>query len=210
MADRAIVFVDGNNWYHGLKRIDVDRQRELCHRKIAEKLVGPRTWVATRYYIGQVQQFGDGRLYADQRSYLAALQATDHRITIHLGRLEARPVKSDCADELQAYLTNLPSRLDRTVFHDLIELARRHRSATVMVEKSVDVMLAVDLVTMTADYDAAYILSADGDFTHAASYVRSLGKKVYACAPTPGAQLAGVVTSFIRVDKAWFADCYKT
>ena len=57
--------------------------------------------------------------------------------------------------------------------------------------------------------NAAYILSADGDFTHAAQFVRSLGKKVFAVAATSGAQLAAAVNSFIRVDAAWFDDCYK-
>jgi uncharacterized LabA/DUF88 family protein len=209
VPDRAILFVDGNNWYHGLKSAGVAAQRQLDHRKIAQKLVGPRTWTGTRYYIGQVQQVGNRQLYADQRSFLADLQATDKRITVHLGRLEPRQVQSNCADELHAYLGQLQTRIDTRVFHDLMDLARRHRSATVMVEKAVDVMLAVDLVTLAAEYDAAYILSADGDYTHAAKHVRALGKKVYAAAASPGAQLAAVVNSFIRLDASWFADCYR-
>jgi hypothetical protein len=55
----------------------------------------------------------------------------------------------------------------------------------------------------------AYVLSADGDYTHAVEFVRSLGKKVFAVAATPGAQLKNVVDAFIRVDVAWFNDCYK-
>ena len=80
-----------------------------------------------------------------------------------------------------------------------------------MVEKAVDVMLAVDLVVMAQQdqYDTAYILSADGDYTHAAQFVRSLGKKVFAVAPTNGAQLAAAVNKFIHIDASWFTDCYK-
>ena len=54
-----------------------------------------------------------------------------------------------------------------------------------MVEKAVDVMLAVDLVAMAIrnEYEAAYVLSADGDYTPAVEIARSLGKKVYAAAP---------------------------
>lgn len=211
MAHRAILFVDGNNWYHGLKDAGVENQADLDHRKIAQKLVGPREWTATRYYIGQVQQVGNVQLYADQRRFLAGLQAADRRISVHLGRLETRNVRNDCAVELHEYLSKIPIRIDAAVFKDLMALASRHRSAKVMVEKAIDVMLAVDLVTMAqADaYDTAYILSADGDYTHAATFVRALNKKVYAVAASSGAQLAAVVNSFIRVDKAWCLDCYK-
>lgn len=79
VAERAIVFVDGNNFYHGLKLAGVVDQLQLDHRKIAEKLMNGRTWIATRYYIGQVSQVGNLQLYADQRSFLASLQATDKR-----------------------------------------------------------------------------------------------------------------------------------
>jgi len=50
-----------------------------------------------------------------------------------------------------------------------LALANRHAKTQVMVEKAVDVMLAVDLVVMAErdEYDAAYILSADGDYTPA-------------------------------------------
>jgi uncharacterized LabA/DUF88 family protein len=71
-------------------------------------------------------------------------------------------------------------------------------------------MLAVDMVSMSHrdDFDAAYLLSADGDFTPAVEVVRSNGKKVYAASPDAGAQLAKVVNSFIRLDLSWFDACY--
>jgi len=60
------------------------------------------------------------------------------------------------------------------------------------------------------DYDAAYLLSADGDFTKAVEFVRIRGKKVYAAAsPGKGAQLAAAVDSFIHIPASWVSDCYK-
>lgn len=212
MSDRAILFVDGNNWYHGLSDSGVLSLAQLDYCKIASKIVGPaREWIGTRYYIGQVTQTGNAQLYADQRRFLASLTAADKRITVHLGRIETRPAKSDCADELLRYLGNLKTRIDTTVRNDLFALAHRHKTVRVMVEKAVDVMLAVDLVVMAQQnaYDTAYILSADGDYTHAAQFVRSLGKKVFAVAATNGAQLAAVVNKFIHLDAKWFDDCYK-
>jgi uncharacterized LabA/DUF88 family protein len=208
-GDRAVLFVDGNNWYHGLKEIGVWDQRTLDFAKISQKLAGPRRWYGTRYYIGRVRQNDSAKLYAAQREFLAALQATDRRISVHLGRLEPRPARNEMAKELLRYLAELQIRLPETVYQDLVAMGRRHETMTVMVEKAVDVHLAVDMVAMAqrSEYDAAYLLSADGDFTPAVAAVRELGKKVYAAAATPGAKLAAVVDAFIPIDRAWVADC---
>jgi uncharacterized LabA/DUF88 family protein len=64
-------------------------------------------------------------------------------------------------------------------------------------------MLAVDMVVMAErdEYEAAYLLSADGDFTPAVTAATDLGKRVYAASPTTGAQLEGVCQAFIRRDQ---------
>lgn len=210
MADRAVVFIDGNNWYHSLKALSVGDLGRLDYGKISRKLLGPRDWVATRYYIGRVPQSGDTGLYSSQRSFLASLCATDSRISTHLGRLEQRPVDDLAANALRHYLADLRTRIDRDVYHDLIRIAMSHQNATALVEKAVDVMLAVDMVVMAErnEFDAAYLLSADGDFTPAVTAVRGHGKKTYAVSPAAGAQLASVVHSFIRPTREWFDDCY--
>jgi len=211
MADRAVVFIDGNNWFHSLRNVGVRDRLLLDYRKIAEKLLGPREWVATRYYIGQVSQASNPILYAQQRSFLASLERTDPRILICLGRIEPRTATNEAALELREYLGGLTTKIDPTVFAALTDIASRHYNATVFVEKAVDVFLAVDLVTMAINnvYDSAYLLSADGDYTPAVAEVRSLGKKVYAASPLTGAQLARAVNSFIHLRADWFDDCYQ-
>jgi len=210
MLDRAVLFIDGNNWYHSLSELGVADLGRLNYAKISDKLVAPRTWIGTRYYIGQVQQKGNPRLYADQRRFLAHLKGTDPRISVHLGRLEERLVKNEAALELRQYLSGLPIRIDVGVFHGLMDIAKRHGQSNVMVEKAVDVMLAVDLVMMAqrGEFDSAYILSADGDYTPAVAAVVGLGRAVYAFSPAPGAQLGNVVRAFIRPKADWFDDCY--
>ena len=140
---------------------------------------------------------------------MASLGATDPKISTHLGRLEQRPVDNPLAKELAAYLANLPTRIDQQVYHDLGRLARTHHKTTAMVEKAVDVMVAVDMVVMAErdEFDAAYLLSADGDFTPAVEAVRLNNKKVYAVSVAVGAQLASVVNSYIRLKPDWFDDC---
>jgi len=211
MPDRAVLFIDGNNWYHTLKDAGIQDLGRLDYSKISQKLVGPRDWIATRYYIGRVPQSGDQSLYAEQRRFLASLTSTDSRITTHLGRLESRPVKDPAARELKTYLANLRTRIDQQVYQDLMRIADSHQSVTAFVEKAVDVMLAVDMAVMAErdEYDAAYLLSADGDFTPAVDAVRSHGKKVYAASVSTGAKLAATVNSFIRLRLDWFADCYQ-
>ena len=210
MVDRAVVFIDGNNWYHSIKALGVVALGRLDYGKVSRKLLEPREWIATRYYIGRVPQTGDTALYSAQRRFLASLSATDVRISTHLGRLEQRPVGDPAANELRSYLANLRTRIDPRVYHDLIRIAKDHQNATALVEKAVDVMLAVDMVVMAErnEFDAAYLLSADGDFTPAVVAVRENGKKVYAASPAAGAQLGSVVNAFIRLSPEWFDDCY--
>lgn len=78
------------------------------------------------------------------------------------------------------------------------------------VEKAVDVRIAVDMVSLARrdEYDAAYLLSADGDLTPAVQEVRSLSKKVFVVSASSGAQLAAVANAYIRVEESWFADCW--
>ncbi|MDA1091676.1 MAG: NYN domain-containing protein [Acidobacteria bacterium] len=87
-------------------------------------------------------------------------------------------------------------------------MAKKGRNE-IVVEKAVDVMIAVDLVVKAEkdEFDVAYLLSADGDFTPAVEHVRGLGKSVFAVAAGNGAKLAKAVNSFIRVDSQWIDDC---
>jgi len=149
-------------------------------------------------------------LYADQRRYMAWLTARDKRISVHYGRLEQRPVVNEFAREVKRYLAGLKVRIDPAVYKHLIASATRHEHTTVMVEKAVDVMLAVDMVRMADrnEYDVAYLLAADGDYTPAAQAAMDANKKVFAAAIEPGAQLARVVYKYLPLDRAWFADCF--
>ena len=209
--ERAVVFVDGNNWYHALKEAGLTGLGWLNYAKVSAKIVGARDWIGTRYYIGQVQQRGNPALYADQRRYMAWTCARDKRVSVHYGRLEERPEQNKLAGELQRYLGHHSVRIDPTVYRDLFALARRYAKSTVVVEKAVDVKIAVDLIQMAIrdEYDVAYLLSADGDYTPATEAVKVVpGKKVFAASLRPGAELARAVYRFIPLKRDWFADCF--
>jgi uncharacterized LabA/DUF88 family protein len=177
--------------------------------KVSYKLIGPgRDWIGTRYYTGRVNQQEAPDGYKKQRRFLDRLLA-DPKIKACYGRLETRPARNELAEELVHYMASLGVRIDKGVYHDLVQLAQKHRQVMVTQEKAVDVLLAVDLVLMAHndEYDAAYLLTADGDYTPAVAAVRELGKKVYCASPSKGAQLAAASTVYIPIKSGFFADC---
>lgn len=94
---RAIVFVDGSNWYHKLKallaplglkpRVDFDL------RGFTGSLVHPDELLGVRYYIGQVRRKrGDPKseeLYAKQQQLIAFLQR--QKVDVGFGHLFPYP-----------------------------------------------------------------------------------------------------------------------
>lgn len=210
-SDRAVVFVDGNNWYHFLRAAGVARPMQLSYSRISEKLVGPRQWLATRYYIGALKQDWNPRDYANQRAFLSLIRKDDPRITVHLGRLERRMYENPLARELRAYLESPSVAIAKDVRDHLRALAAAHAKVATLKEKAVDIMLARDLLehAMTDRFDAAYLLSADGDFTPVVETIRHRGKKLYVASPGYSSQLRQAANAFITLDEAWFADCYR-
>ncbi|HSQ58981.1 MAG TPA: NYN domain-containing protein [Acidobacteriota bacterium] len=208
--DRAVFFVDGSNWYHSLRDIGLDEVGRLSYQKICEKLAGPRAWTATRYYIPDVGIIGSPQLLADQTSFLSYLRSQDSRISVHIGRLEPRTAENEAAKELLHYLGGLKIRIPIQVYKDLIALGKRHAKAKVFVEKAIDVQIAIDMVVMAVngEYETAYLLSADGDYTPAIDAVRGLGKKVFAASPGPCKRLSLAANSYIRLKRDWFNSCF--
>ena len=83
---------------------------------------------------------------------------------------------------------------------------------SLLKEKAADVLLAVEMYRLAVndEYDAAYLLSADGDFTPAVQAVRELGKKVYCASPLFSHALRQSANTFIRLGADWFLDCFVT
>lgn len=149
--NRAVVFIDGNNFYFKLKDLanKLGKKYHLLDFRFsdfAQWLVQPNALVEIRYYIGKLQrQRGNAKsekMYADQQKLIARLQ--QQHITITFGQFVQHPDKT---------------------FH----------------EKGVDVRLAVEMIRLAREdkYDIAYLLSSDTDLVPAVEEVLSLGKAVY-------------------------------
>ena len=147
---RAIVFIDGNNFYFRLRDLlsQIEGKFSLLefdYEGFGKWLVKPHELVRIHYYVGALKRQNRNekseRMYADQQKLFAKLQR--QKIVITLGQLIQHPDKS---------------------FH----------------EKGVDVRLAVEMIRFAREnqYDIAYLLSSDTDLVAAIEEVRSLGKKV--------------------------------
>ena len=209
-TERAVIFIDGNNFYHGMKSIQLPAA-ELDYEEFSQKLVMGREWVETRYYAGRVQQVGDRTLYQNQRKFLSRLDKCD-RVNCFLGRIEQRPNKS--AKHLDNWLNALARRSDISVPENVVQELRGivKKSKSQYVEKAVDVMIATDMVSMAFEdkYDVAYLLSADGDFTSAIKRVKETKpeRKVFVASATSGYEIARAADTFIRLNRGYFHECW--
>lgn len=198
---RAVLFIDGSNWYHSLKRIEVSSK--LDYRAVASKLIRNRELVDSRYYVGRVT--GDLRRMREQELYLGFLR--DQGVSVHLGIVRRNPMNRQfvrerrrLAERISGYAAAIPVEV-----REAIEILCRSDYPQ-FVEKQVDTRMSVDLVRMAYrdEYDAAFLLSADSDFIPAVEAVRELGKRVIAASPAKMFELACAVDTFVPLRREWF------
>src|SRR5713226_9232611 len=158
--DRAILYVDGNNWYHFVadkqQGLGIVNSFDLSYAKISAKLVGPREWRGTRYYIGALKQDWNPKDYANQRAFLAMIQKDDPRISVHLGRLERRAQDNPLVDPLMRLVEDPKSGIPKPALMQVRALVKGFARVETLKEKAVDVMLARDLLVgaMQDAYDS--------------------------------------------------------
>lgn len=204
---RAVLFIDGSNWYHGLKGIRVNLI-DLDHRKVAEKLLKDRRLAEIRYYVGQVS--GNRARIRGQEKLLKVLR--QQGMNIFLGRIEKReisPKDNPITSRLKSIIDEHGEHIEQDIRTQLEHLCQQ--AIPTFIEKQVDVQIAVDLVSMAHrnKYDVAYLLSADGDFVPAVEEVKRMDKRIFAAsALTKRQQLGSAVDSFIPLKHKWFCDCY--
>ena len=150
LSKRAFVFIDGSNFYFGMRNIvsEINKNFSLLSfdfKGFTEWLVKPNKLVETRYYIGAIKKEEDNpkseKLYLDQQKLLSRLNSQG--VIVRLGQL---------------------IRYSDMTYH----------------EKGVDVKLAVEMIRYARQnkYDIAYLISSDTDLVDAIREVQSIGKKV--------------------------------
>ena len=200
-SPRCTVFIDGSNFYHGLRRLGLDSQ-DLDYQRMARKLLVDRELQGIRYYVGKVS--GDLPRMRRQSRALNALRQQGIRVA--LGRVErnmlpahANPLVGRLRDVIATRRGELPPPLAAELE------ALCEQDVAYYVEKQVDVLIAVDMVGMAQrdEYDLAYLLSADGDFVPVVREIHRHGKRVFIASPWRGHQLAEAADTFIHLSGDW-------
>ena len=201
---RAVVFIDGNNWYYALKDIGI-RSGALDYRRVAQRLVEDRQLREVLYYVGRVVQ-PLSRVRA-QTGFVTAIR--EQGVNVFLGKSRSNP-ESARAEEAKTALLRAFERQEREIPGNLMRLLREYCAAEPgipqFVEKQVDTMIAADLVERAYrdEYEVAYLLSADSDFVPPIRTVCRLGKKVFVVSPRHGHELRNAATGYITIHRDWF------
>jgi len=146
---RAIVFIDGSNFYHRLRYLTKNKEKislsDFDFINFAYRICGEAELIEVRYYIGAIRRQKNNpkseEMYAGQQRLFFKLQRQN--IKVILGQLIQHRDKS-----------YHEKGVDVRMAVEMIRLARQDK------------------------YDIAYLLSSDTDLVPAVEEVLSLGKRV--------------------------------
>lgn len=192
MGKRAMIFIDGNNFYHGLKTVGLSTKIDF--RKFVEKTSTEYNLIKTYYYNSPYQQQADPTGYKNQQKFFDYIRSLP-RFELILGRLEKR-------------IITIPDQI-----YERIKDIHPKKSFETLVEKGVDVNIAVDMLKFAFlnYYDVAILVSGDGDFVPVVKSVQELGKKVinayFKDKERKGFHLIRTCDIFIEINGAFIKEC---
>ncbi len=156
--ERVFIIIDGSNFYHRLKELELKNLLGFDYKKFSDFLLGKeRTVILKKYYIGAIRTVeGEPKsfeLWKNQRRLIGQLQKAGFEIGF------GHMLKTPKYTSLRSATTGQSNR-----YH----------------EKGVDVLMAVDLLAGAYEdlYDTAILVSSDTDLIPALDKARSEGKKV--------------------------------
>ncbi len=157
---RAAIFIDGSNLYMNFKDVGITKGN-LDYGLFSEKLILDREWMGTFFYVAPVRGGDRASMARNQQRFFSKLHTTKN-VNLKLGVLEER------------YET----------------CAACKKTTRFMIQKGVDVLLAVDMIAkaMKDEYDHGYLVSADADFVPLVEYLRFVLKKKVFCVSPKGSQ----------------------
>lgn len=115
------------------------------------------------------------------------------------------PEDSEQGQQQQTFFSRLKS-----IPYFEIRLGRLEPRGDTLVEKGVDIALAVDMVSMAFKnhYDVAVLVSSDGDFSKAVTAVKDSGKHVEVACFSRSRQLREVADKVIEMDCQAISDLF--
>ncbi len=175
LNQRAIVFVDANNWYHNVKllfkpsKISILKISNLICKNLNFDLEEIR-WYAS------IPDIADGeKEYFDHMRFLNLLEKEGIKIiTRKLQRLSNKELSKKKRETIDALdLCENCKPLIEASFLDLSDIKRK--------EKGIDVWIAIDMIKKSVvddDCDVCILISGDTDFVPAVTLINGTGKKV--------------------------------
>ncbi len=175
MTKRAIVYVDGFNFYYGVyvRNPQSEKLKWLDLVRFSELLLKDFQVIKVKHFTARVSALGDDRRPIRQQTWWRALkQVNGERIEIIEGKFRTDPRHMPIAYHANGAKDNQPIRQSIWVIRT--------------EEKGSDVNLATHLVfdACSNKYDTALVISNDSDLTEAVRIVKfELGKEVILANP---------------------------
>lgn len=173
---RAIIFIDGNNWYHNSKQV-VDT-KDLDFNKIAKLICDHFDFdlVQIRYY-NSIPDISENRLkYHQHMDFLNDLEKQGIKVSTR--KLQKTSTKEILKERLQIIeLTDLCKTCKPLIKQnclDCIGVVNRK-------EKGIDVKIAVDMIRkclIENECDVCVLISGDADFIPAMQTIKDAKKEV--------------------------------
>lgn len=181
--ERIAIFIDGSNFYHGLKR-NIGKTK-IDFSKLAKILCGERKLIRIYYYTVPRLRTEDEQKYQDQQKFLEKLKITPY-LSVELGRMVKR--NSKCYKCNDSAIIFIEKGIDVKIATDMLRFAYNN------------------------SYDTAIIISGDGDFSDAIKSVQDLGKHVENAYFKKGHSdhLRQTCDKFILLDENILKDCFLT
>ena len=192
----------------------VKQEGDLSNYTRQRQLLSALRWSGVTCRLGRLEKREHpGENTKPLEKWLAALPKREFNLEPHLRRDLETLCRQNVSRRLGAWLNDLSARnirLHPEAYKELQQL-RQAGGDAVWVEKAVDVMITVDMLSQAYrdDYDTAYLLSADGDFTPVVEAVRNMGRKVFAASPVRGSALAGKANAFIPLKREFFTGLWR-
>lgn len=149
MASKVMVFIDGSNFYHGLKANSLTTKIDF--EKFSNALADGRELVRTYYYNAAVNQQQDPQTYKTQQTFLNNLRRTPY-LEVKLGYMLVNHLTCNTCSNSHPY--SVEKGVDIQIASDMIWMAYQNL------------------------YDTAILVSSDGDFGPACQVVKNLGKHI--------------------------------
>ena|GEM_PF-1278374 len=170
---KCLILVDGNNFYHSIKRLGIKLNFEesvKLHAQILNLLCKATLKSEIKYYTANPNMKLEPEEYSKKQKFLAALKQKIPNLIISLGRLayfETKEIILKKTTEIN--VANFDGNKNQ-----ILEFCKTCIGKTIKKEKKSDVNICIDLIecAMSKNTDLCYIFSGDADIVPAIKMVK--------------------------------------